>query len=298
MSTLLVTGASGQFGRLVLGYLTDTLGVPANRIIATTRTPDSLADWAAKGVSVRAADFDDPATLPAAFAGADRLLLISTDSIDRPGRRVEQHRAAIAAAKAAGVTHLIYTSCPEPETAPVMVAPDHAATEAALRESGLPGWTLLRNHWYFENLLMTLPSALATGHWYSAAGDGRNAHVARADLAHGAAAALASDFSGTRTLTLSGETAYSTADIAALVSQTVDKPIVVIPVPADGLVQGMIAAKLPEPLARFLASFDVNTAEGFVGTVTGDLRALTGTAPQPFESWLTENKAVLANLGR
>lgn len=297
MSTLLVTGASGQFGRRVLTHLTDSLGLPADRIVATTRTPASLADWAAKGVTVRAADFDTPDSLPAAFAGAERLLLVSTDSIDRPGRRLAQHHAAIAAAKAAGVSHLVYTSCPEPETASVMVAPDHAGTEAALAAAGLPGWTVLRNHWYFENLFLTLPPVLATGRWFSAAGEGRIAHIARDDLAHAAAAALAADFTGTRTLTLSGDAAFTTAEIAALIGKTLGRDIEVIPVGAEQLVQGMVGAGLPEPLAQFLASFDVNTAAGFVGTVTGDVQALTGKPPLPFEAWLDANKPTLTALG-
>lgn len=298
MSTLLVTGASGQFGRRVLTHLTDSLGLPADRIVATTRTPASLADWAAKGVTVRAADFDTPDSLPAAFAGAERLLLVSTDSVDRPGRRLAQHRAAIAAAKAAGVSHLVYTSCPEPETASVMVAPDHAGTEAALAAAGLPGWTVLRNHWYFENLFLTLPPVLATGRWFSAAGDGRIAHIARDDLAHAAAAALASDFAGTRTLTLSGSEAMTTREIAALVGTALSQPIDVVPVSTNDLVQGMVGAGLPEPMARFLASFDDNTAAGFVGTVTGDVEALIGKPPLPFAAWLEANAAALAGAGR
>ncbi|MBN6112391.1 NAD(P)H-binding protein [Xanthomonas bonasiae] len=294
--SLLVTGAGGQFGQRVLAHLLDTLQLPPTRIVALTRRPEILAAWAARGVEVRHGDFDAPAALDAAFVGAARLLLISTDAIDRPGHRLAQHQAAIAAAARAGVRHLVYTSCVEPHDSPLLIAQDHAGTEDAIAASALPGWTVLRNHWYFENLFMSLPSVLASGHWYSAAGDGRIAHIARDDLARAAAVALAGGGEARRTLTLSGARAYSTAEIAALVAQTLGRPIQVVPVPVEGLVQGMVGAGLSEPLARVLASFDSNTAAGRVAAVTGDYQALTGQAPQPFEQWLQANRAQLAAL--
>ncbi|UYB52387.1 NAD(P)H-binding protein [Xanthomonas sp. AM6] len=294
--SLLVTGAGGQLGQRVLAHLLDTLQLPPQRIVALTRRPETLAAWAARGVDVRQGDFDAPASLDAAFQGVARMLLISTDALDRPGHRLEQHRAAIAAAARAGVRHVVYTSCPEPYDSPLLIAPDHAGTEDALAASALPGWTVLRNHWYFENLFMSLPSALASGHWYSAAGDGRIAHIARDDLARAAAVALAGDHAGKRILTLSGARAYSTAEIAALVAQAVGKPVEVVPVPVEGLVQGMVGAGVPEPFARILASFDSNTAVGRAAGVTGDYQALTRQAPQPFEQWLQANRAQLAAL--
>ncbi len=298
MSTpdLLVTGAGGQLGQRVLHHLTDSLKIPAGRIAAATRKPESLAAWAAQGVALRRADFDEPASLEQAFAGISRLLLISTDALDRPGHRLAQHRAAIAAAAKAGVSHVVYTSMPKPETSAVLFAPDHAGTEAALAASALPEWTVLRNNWYFENLFFSLPSALGSGSWYSAAGEGRIAHIGRDDLARAAAAALAGAVTGKSTLTLTGAKAYSTAEIAALVTKTVGRPLAVVPVPVEGLVQGMIAHGLPEGLARTFASFDTNTAQGGLADITGDYRALTGSEPQGFEDWLAANKAVLAAL--
>ena len=158
--TLLVTGASGQLGRRVLAHLLDTCAVPPARLIAVTRDPAKLADFAARGVEVRRGDFDDPGSLGEAFKGAGRLLLISTDALDTPGRRLAQHQAAIAAAKTAGVRHIVYTSMPNPDGSPIPFAPDHLGTEQALALSGR-GWTILRNAWYFENLAFSLPGALA-----------------------------------------------------------------------------------------------------------------------------------------
>ena len=126
-----ITGASGQFGQRVLHHLAQTLAVPASRIVAATRQPAKLTDWAARGVHVRALDFDDAATFAPAFDDVERVLLISTDALDRPGRRLEQHRRAVDALSAAGVQHVVYTSMPQPDGAPVLIAPDHAGTEQA-----------------------------------------------------------------------------------------------------------------------------------------------------------------------
>jgi len=291
--TLLVTGASGHLGQLVITHLLDTLKVPPNRIIATTRHPEKLAALAAKGVTVRPADFDDIASLTAAFSGAQRLLLISTDALDRPGHRLAQHKNAVAAAAKTGVKHVVYTSMPLPEDSPLLIAPDHLGTEQALAASSL-SWTLLRDCWYMENLFMYLPSALATGQWYSAAGDGKVAYVSRADCARAAAMALASGDTSKATYTLTGSEAFTTEDVAKKVSALVGKPIAVVHVPVEGLIQGMVAATgMPEPVAAIFASFDTNTKAGRASTATGDFQKLTGAAPQKFADWLDANKAVL-----
>ena len=286
----LVTGASGHLGQLVISNLLETHKIPASKIIATTRDPKKLADLAAKGINVRAADFDDTANLVEAFKGATRLLLISTDAIDHPGHRIVQHTNAVAAAEKAGVAHVIYTSMPNPDNSPLLLAPDHQATEKALAESKLKGWTLLRNHWYFENLFYSLPHAIKSGTWYTAAGDGKIAHIAREDLARAAAAALASNETGKKIYTLSGAEARTTAEIAKLVSNLVGKPIAVVQVPVDGLVQGMVGSGMPEVIARVFASFDTNTAQGRVANVTGDFKKLTSNDNTPFTSWLAKNK--------
>jgi NAD(P)H dehydrogenase (quinone) len=202
--------------------------------------------------------------------------------------------AAVEAAVKAGVKHVVYTSMPKPEGSPILIAPDHAATEAALQASALPGWTVLRNYWYFENLLASLPHVVASGQWFTAAGDGKIANIARDDLARAAAVALASTAGGKTTLTLGGDKPRTTAEIAALVSEVTGKPIQVIQVSIEDLVKGIVGAGLPEPIARLIASFDANTAAGRAGDVTGDFKALTGVEPLPFEQWLATNKTAIA----
>jgi NAD(P)H dehydrogenase (quinone) len=255
-----------------------------------------LPDVAAAGVNVRHVDFDDASSLERAFEGVTRLLLISTDVVQPSGRRVEQHRHAVAAAERAGVQHLLYTSMPNPYGSPMLLAPDHVGTEDAIVGSSLPNWTVLRNHWYFENLYLSLPSALRTGEWYSAAGDGRVAHLARADVAKATAAALVTTVGGKRVCTLSGPKAHTNREIAELVGGKLGRSIRVIDVSPAELERMLAAAGLPEHLAALFASFDQNTAYGRVGEVTPDLEALSGVAPQGLESWLDEQRSSLLKL--
>lgn len=292
---LLVTGASGQLGRRVIAHLLDSEQVPPQQLIATTRKPSALADLAARGVQVRAADFDAADSLAAAFAGAQRLLLISTDALDHPGQRLRQHRAAIAAAVAAGVKHVVYTSMPKPETAAVLFAPDHVGTEQALAASPLD-WTVLRDNWYFENLLFQAPAYLASGSWFSAAGGGRIAHIARDDVARAAAATLVGA-SGKRIYTLTGAQAFTTEEIAALLAKAAAAPIEVVPVDDATLTRSLIEAGLPAAFAAVLTSFDTNTRQGGVAEVTDDFRRLTGRTPQAFADWLDDHRAALTAPG-
>jgi NAD(P)H dehydrogenase (quinone) len=292
--TVLVTGASGKFGHRVVEHLLTTYNVPAAQIIATSRKTESLADFAAKGVTVRTADFDDEAGLVDAFKGAARLLIVSTDALDRPGRRLEQHLRAVSAAKTAGVKHIIYTSMPDPKVgSPIPFAGDHRGTEEAIHASGM-GYTILRNSWYMENLTMSLPAALASGQWYVASGQGKTSHTAREDQARTAAAALASGTTESATYTLTGPEALTADDTAKIVSEVLGKPLQVVHVTPDQLSAGMIAAGVPDFLAPLFVSFDVNTLEGNIGMVTEDIKTLSGTAPQTLKSWLEANKALFA----
>ncbi|GLQ79535.1 NAD(P)-dependent oxidoreductase [Mesorhizobium huakuii] len=293
--TLLVTGAAGQLGRSVIRYLLDTHKVPPARIIATTRNPESVADLAARGVVVRAADFNDATSLENAFKGADRVLIISTSDLDlKTGRRLKQHEAAVAAAKKAGVSHLLYTSMPNPEpVSPVLFAGDHYGTEQAIKASGI-AYTIFRNGWYQENLFMALPPAIASGQWYTSAGDGRIAHGARDDMAAAIAAGLASGSTDSKTYTLTGPQAYTTAEIAALVSEVTGKPLEVIQLPDEALTEGVKAAGVPEEFANVIVSFDANTRSGRIAMVTDAVETLSGRKPQTLKQFLEANKAALA----
>ncbi|MFP5078234.1 SDR family oxidoreductase [Rhizobium sp. YIM 134829] len=289
MTTILVTGASGQFGRLVLDALLNSGKVAASDLVAASRSPEKLSDVAEKGVAVRTIDFDRDETLPPAFAGIDTALIISTDALGEEGKRLAQHRRAVAAAKAAGVTRLVYISLPNAENSAVSFAPDHLGTEEAIKESGL-AYTILRNSWYMENLFMSLPSALASGHWYSAAGDGRIPYVARADLAAAAAGALLSDEHGNEIVTLTGPVAYTVGEVAALVSDATGKPLTVVPVTDEQLAEGMAAHGVPGPFIPTLVSFDRAARLGQFDLVTDDVSRLAGRTPTSLTAFLEANK--------
>ena len=185
--SLLITGASGNLGRRTAELLLDTEGVDAADVVLVTRDPGKLDDLAARGATVRHGDFDDPASLVSAFAGATRVLIVSTDVV---GARVAQQQAAIDAAKAAGARLIAYTSIPNPvDDNPAGVVPDHAATERALVASGVP-YTFLRNALYAEYRVPEAQHAIATGSFQHDTGDGATAYVSREDCAAAAAAGL------------------------------------------------------------------------------------------------------------
>jgi NAD(P)H dehydrogenase (quinone) len=291
---VMVTGAAGQLGRLVIDNLLARDDLAPGEIIAGTRDPSKLAALAAKGVQIRKIDFDDAASLDEGFKGVGALLVISTGTLDLEGGRARQHLAAIQSAKRAGVGHILYTSLVRPEAdSPVPIAGDHHATEQAILATGLPH-TFLRHGLYLDNLLFALPSALSSGQWYSAAGSGRTAHVSRADCARADAAALATAGASSRVLDITGGEALTHAEIAAIAARVTGKPLQVVGVPAEGLAAGMTSAGMPGDVARVLASFDSGIAQGYNAAISPALAELTGREPESFASFLAANRAALA----
>lgn len=279
--TIAVTGASGQLGRLVAEGLLER--VAPSDVVLLTRDPARLADLAERGADVRAADFDDPATLPAAFAGVERLLLISTDAV---GARLEGHLAAIDAARAAGVRHVAYTSVPEPvEANPAAVVPDHAATEDALRASGM-AWTMLRNNLYADMQGASLAPAEATGRLVTNAGDGATAYVTRADCAAVAVGVLTGEGHEGQAYDVTGPHAWTAAELAALAAQRAGREVEVVAVDDDAYAAGLVQAGVPDLLAPLLTSFGASTREGHLATVSDVVARVGGVAPTPLESVL------------
>lgn len=287
---LLVTGASGKLGRGIVEHLIADQKVAPNGIIAVTRDPSKLADLAAKGVEVRQGDLSDVGSLTKAFAGADRVLIVSTDTAPGSGERVKQHGAAVAAAKAAGASRVLYTSLPKPDASVISFAFEHLESEKAVKESGL-AYTIFRNGWYSENLFMSLPQALKTGQWFTSAGDGRVAYASRDDYAAAIASGLAADESENRIYTLTGPQAVSTADVADLASNILGKPIGVVQLTDEQLADGLRQHGLPEPLVDVVVSIDANTRGGFLDFVTPDLERLSGRKSQTLKAFLEANKA-------
>lgn len=270
-----VTGATGHYGQLVIEHLL-ARGAAPGEIVALVRDPAKAATLAGAGVVVRAFDYDRPEDLAQALAGVQSLLLVSGTAM---GRRVAQHSAVIDAAKAAGVSRVLYTSAPKADDSTNPVAPEHKATEEYLADSGVPH-VVLRNGWYHENYLPTLQTAAQSGEVLTAAGDGRVASASRSDLAEAAAAVLLGDSAG-RTYELTGDVAWSFDDLAADLASVLGREVVAHHVSSAEEAAILTSAGLDAGTVGFITGVDAAIAAGDLGGVTGELSTLIGhpTAP-------------------
>ncbi|MFD9975104.1 SDR family oxidoreductase [Streptomyces sp. NPDC059017] len=274
--SIVVTGATGHLGRLVVERLLET-GVPATGIAAVVRDEGRAADLAARGIELRIADYDDPATLADAFHAGDRVLLVSGNEV---GRRVPQHTAVVAAARAAGVAQFAYTGILGGPEADFELAAEHKATEQAILDSGLP-YTFLRNGWYTENYTEQLAPVLEHGAIVTNAGQGRIASAARADYAAAAAAVLTGEGHLGRAYELSGDTAWSQAEYAAEVAKQSGREIVHRNVAAETRLQILTGAGVPAPFAAILVDVDRAVERGLLARGDGDLARLIGRPTTP-----------------
>lgn len=272
---IVVTGATGQLGRLVVDGLLEKTS--PGQVVAAVRDPRKAGDLAARGVQVREADYDRPETLTAAFTGAEKLLLISSST---PGQRLAQHEAVVDAAREAGVRHLAYTSVLAADTTKLFVAPDHKATEQVIRDAGIP-FTFLRNGWYTENYAQTVQQALATGSFTGSAGEARLGGVPRIDFAEAAVAVLTGDGHDGKTYELAGDTSWNYADFAAAITEAAGTPVSYQNVSPQEHRQLLVAAGLPEPVADMLVDADRGIRAGELATTTGDLSSLIGRPTTP-----------------
>jgi NAD(P)H dehydrogenase (quinone) len=277
-----ITGASGQLGRLVIQALLTK--VPASELVAVVRKPEAVGDLAALGVQVRRGDYELPETLDSAFQGVDKVLLISSNEL---GRRALQHKAAIDAARRAGVKLIAYTSVLHAEGSPLGLAGEHRETEAYLRASGLP-FVLLRNGWYTENYAASIPAALQHGVVLGCAGAGRIASAARADYAAAAAAVLAGEGQAGRVYELAGDSAYTLADFAAEIGRQSGKPMAYQDLPEAEYKGILVGAGLPEGLAALLADSDAGAAKGALLDEGRQLSGLIGRPTTPMASVVAE----------
>lgn len=272
---IVVTGATGQLGRLVIENLLRS--VPASQIVAAVRDPAKAADLSARGVSVRRADYTQVESLDAAFAGADKLLLISSSEV---GQRVAQHRAVIDAAVRCGVKLFGYTSILHADRSPLGLAHEHRETESMLKASGLPH-VLLRNGWYTENYAGSVPAALAHGAVIGSAADGRIASAARADYAAAAAAAMTLPDQAGQVHELAGDASYTLAELAAEIARQSGRPVVYNNLTQADHAAALVGLGLPGPFADLLADSDAGAAQGALFDDSGQLSALIGRPTTP-----------------
>ncbi len=281
-----VTGATGQLGRLVVEQMLSK--VPADQIVAAVRTPEKVRELAARGVHVRVADYDAPETLVSAFREVDKLLLISASEV---GKRGPQHRAAIAAAKKAGVSLLLYTSILRADTAGSVLAHEHRATENDIRDASIP-FVFLRNGWYLENYTANLGPALQHGAFLGAAKGGRIAAAARADYAGAAVTALTTPGHDGKVYELAGDQSFTMADLAAEVARQAGKPVAYSDMPATKYEETLRGLGLPAPVAEMVASAEESIARGELDVAGDALRRLIGRPTA------TLSQAIAAGLAR
>ncbi|MFJ3482984.1 SDR family oxidoreductase [Pseudomonas sp. NPDC090202] len=271
-----ITGASGQLGRLVIDQLLKT--VPAGQIVAAVRSPEKAADLSALGVQVRKADYAQPQTLDSAFDGAEKILLISSSEV---GQRVGQHKAVIAAAQRTGVKLLAYTSVLHAATSLLGLAEEHRQTEVALSESGLPA-VVLRNGWYNENYTAGIAGDLAHGAHFGCAGEGRISSAARADYAAAAVAVLtASESQAGKVYELAGDAAYTLTEFAAEVSRQSGQTVAYTNLAEAEYKAALLQAGLPEFVAELLANSDAAAAKGALFDEGRQLSRLIGRPTTP-----------------
>jgi NAD(P)H dehydrogenase (quinone) len=270
--SIVVIGATGQLGRLVVESLLRR-GVPAGEVVAVGRAVEKVADLAERGIEVRRADFDDPASLPPAVAGAEKVLLISGSDA---GKRIAQHAAVVDALREVGPRLVAYTSIAHADTSDLVLAQEHAATERALIASGLP-YSLLRNSWYLENYTGQLATTLEHG-LIGAAGEGRISAATRADYAEAAAAVLTGEGHENTVYELGGEP-FTLAEFAAVISAESGREVTYTNLSEDDYVKALVGAGLPEPYARVLADSDRGAAKGALEVSPDDLTRLIGRTP-------------------
>jgi NAD(P)H dehydrogenase (quinone) len=285
---IIISGASGGLA----GETIDALlarGVKPSDLILVTRSPEKLSAWTTRGATVRKGDFDRPDSLPAAFAGGTRLLLISTSG----GDRVKQHTNAINAAKKAGVKLIAYTSFVNPvPNHPAVLAKDHQLTEEALKKSGVP-YTMLRNQIYADGLVNQGAQAIASGEIVTNYGNGKWAPVARKDCAAAAAAVLTTSGHENKAYDITGPDLITQADYAKMLTEIAGKPVKLTVLDDAAYIERLKSTGMPDGFARWSASLGTSMREGFVAIKSTAVQDLTGKAPQSVRALLTSNKAKL-----
>ena len=276
---LIITGGSGQLARRAAELALATIA--SQDLILTTRTPAALRSFVERGVLVRQADFAAPQTLSAAFAGGEKMLLVSGTDL---GARTGQHQAAIDAAKAAGVRHVVYTSGLRPESPnPAVVAPSHYATEQALARSGM-GWTILRNSLYADYQIPEADRAIAAGALVHNRGTGKVAYVAREDCAAVAAAVLVGPGHAGACYDITGPHAFTAADLAALYGELGGRTVSERAVGDAELIAGIVGTADGDNHLRYgaelVASFGRSIREGYMSACTDQVARLAGRPPQ------------------
>lgn len=274
--TILVTGATGQLGRLVIDSLLER-GAEPSSIVAGVRDLTKASDIAARGVRTAVVDYDRADTIAVALEGVDSVLLISGSEV---GRRTAQHQAVIDAAKAAGVGKLVYTSAPKAPTSDLVLAPEHKATEELIAASGIPA-VILRNNWYTENYAGNIAQARETGVVAASVGDGRVASASRKDFADAAAVVLLEDGHLGQAYELGGDVAWTYDELAAAIAEVIGSPVEYRALTAEEHAAALESAGLDAGTVGFVTALDAGIRDGALADTDGTLARLIGRPTTP-----------------
>lgn len=277
-----VTGANGQLGQLVIKNLLEKTA--ATNIVALVRDPQKATALAELGVTVRQADYNQPASLVPALRGVTKLLLISGSEI---GKRVPQHQAVIDAARAQGLSLLAYTSLLKADVNPMQLAAEHKATELAIRDAGIPA-VILRNGWYTENYTHAVQNNIASGIVMGAAAEGKLHTASRQDYAEAAVAILlAEQPQAGKIYELAGDHGFTLAEFAATVSRLAGKTVHFNNISQAEYTDVLCQSGLPHGLAAIVADCEAQAAKGFLADNSQTLSKLIGRPTTTLEQSLT-----------
>jgi NAD(P)H dehydrogenase (quinone) len=303
MSRIVISGASGDLGRRVTDIL---LGKDPNRALTlVSRTPEKLAARQGAGLRLEQGDYQNPEQLENAYRGGDVLFMISGLNL---GRRIDEHRHAIQAAKRAGIQHIVYTSVGGVQpTNPALSAIDHYQTELDLRACGI-SYTFLRNHLYAEIVSNILVAPAAEhGVMAQATGDGYLAPVAKSDVARVAAECLLEpDHHAGAVYEITGPDLLNFEQIAALGGEIHGNPIQYIPVTAEdrlaffdsiGIPRTYDPTMPPSPDGHMwasdeLVSAEVAIADGYQALLSHHVNQITGRNPKSLRAVMLDAKSV------
>ena len=279
---LLVTGATGKFGSKVVETLLKT--VPASQLAVSVRNPEKAEELRARGVEIRQGDFDHPETLDAAFAGVDRLLLVSADGDNET--RIRQHANAVAAAERAGVGFIAYTSLANAQESQNLFAPTHQATEEAILKTGIP-YSFLRNNWYLENEISSIQGVLAGAPWVTSAENGKVGWALQQDYAEAAAAVLSGKGHENTIYELSGKV-LTQEEIAAALGSVLGKEITVQQVDDATYAAIMQDAGVPDFVIPILVEIQKSIRVGSLDVESNDFEKLLGRPATPIQEGLSQ----------
>lgn len=279
---ILVTGATGKFGSIVVETLLET--VKAENLVVSVRDPKRAESFRARGVEVRHGDFDQPETLDKAFAGVDRLLIVSADGDNES--RIRQHQAAVSAAKRANVGFIAYTSLGNASESTLFLAPVHRMTEEAIRQTGI-SYCFLRNNWYLENETGTVQAVMGGAPWLTSAGSGKVGWAARRDYAQAAAAVLAGNGHENTIYELSGKP-ITQEELTSILADVLNREVPIQQVDVDTYASIMAGAGVPDPVVPILVAIQSAIREGALEIKSDDLKKLLGRPTTPLSEVLRQ----------